>query len=399
MERHELRYACLFGGGAIRGLAHIGVIRAMNELKIERGTLAGASVGAIIAAFLAVGCDDKELEQIFLDVDLELFKDINFGKTLALSKGGIFLDWIRGIIEAKVYGVNYKKGKNKPVCFKDIDQDLVIVTTDLTNFTCKEFSRYTTPDFEIAEAVRISACMPGLMRPVEMGDCMLVDGDLQKSWPMWKLCETLSNLKEDVLEIRLEGSVCKNLANPIHFANTVYSCITSIASDFVVSLFENDEQHDCLVINTKDVVIVNFQMKKAERHQLIKDGYEQAFEYFKNVLPSKKRKLLDNYIKIRNFIVDIRELLLDDKVDFAQVKYGNLLAFLCKIRSTIDGKIFSQILALTEEILNNSNKTFFMKRTYLKNVREVVKNLDEIEQELRLKEFKLIKPIELAGIK
>lgn len=86
----------------------------------------------------------------------------------------------------------------------------------------------------MAEAVRISACMPGLMRPVEVEECTLVDGDLQKSWPMWKLCETLSNLDENVLEIRLEGTVSENLASPISFINSVYSCVMSVASDFVV---------------------------------------------------------------------------------------------------------------------------------------------------------------------
>lgn len=391
MKKKELKYACLFGGGAIRGLAHVGVVRALRELGVEFGTLAGSSVGAIVAAFMAVGCDDKELEKILLDVDFELFKDINFGISLALSKGGIFLDWMREILESKFYGKNFIKGKNKPVTFKDIEANLVIITTDLTNFSCKEFSKYTTPDFEVAEAVRISACMPGLMRPVEHNDCLLVDGDLQKSWPMWKLCNTLANLNENVLEVRLEGSVCENLGNPIHFANTVYSCVTSIASDFVVDIFKDDEQHDCLVVNTGDVVIVNFQMKKAERKLLIRDGYEQTMNYFKKSLPEKKKKHLDCYIKIRNYIVDVRDLILADKISQAQVRFGNLLALLCEVKFCVDEKIYYQIRMLIDEIFNNTGKTFFMKHAYLKDVRKVIKYLDEIEQELRFKQIELEK--------
>ena len=92
MNKNDLKYACLFGGGAIRGMAHIGVVRALNEMGVGLGTLAGSSVGAIVAAALAVGYSDEELEKIFLDVDFELFRDINFSKSLALSKGDIFLD-------------------------------------------------------------------------------------------------------------------------------------------------------------------------------------------------------------------------------------------------------------------------------------------------------------------
>lgn len=382
MNKNDLKYACLFGGGAIRGMAHIGVVRALNEIGVGLGTLAGSSVGAIVAAALAVGYSDEELEKIFLDVDFELFRDINFSKSLALSKGDIFLDWMREIIETKFYGVTYSKGKNKPVTFADIDKNCVIITTDLTNFCCKEFSREATPDFEIAEAVRISACMPGLMKAIEVGDVTLVDGDLQKSWPMWKLCDTLANLKENILEIRLEGTPCGDLTNPISFINSVYSCITSVASEFVVNLYERDETHDCLVVNTGDVVIVNFQMKEAERKALIEDGYNQTIAYFKNILPKKKAHLLDNYIKIKNFIVDIHDLLLNDKVADAQVKYANLLALLCDIKFEIEDKIYSEIKELAVEILDNTAKTLFLRQVYLKNFRFVIKKLDDIEAAL-----------------
>ena len=382
MNKNDLKYACLFGGGAIRGMAHIGVVRALNEMGVGLGTLAGSSVGAIVAAALAVGYSDEELEKIFLDVDFELFRDINFSKSLALSKGDIFLDWMREIIETKFYGVTYSKGKNKPVTFADIEKNCVIITTDLTNFCCKEFSRITTPDFEIAEAVRISACMPGLMKAIEVGDVTLVDGDLQKSWPMWKLCDTLANLKENILEIRLEGTPCGDLTNPISFINSVYSCITSVASEFVVNLYERDETHDCLVVNTGDVVIVNFQMKEAERKALIEDGYNQTIAYFKNILPKKKAHLLDNYIKIKNFIVDIHDLLLNDKVADAQVKYANLLALLCDIKFEIEDKIYFEIKELAVEILDNTAKTLFLRQVYLKNFRFVIKKLDDIEAAL-----------------
>ena len=57
MVKTNLEYACLFGGGAIRGFAHIGAIKALDELGVKFGTLAGSSVGAIIAAALAIGYD------------------------------------------------------------------------------------------------------------------------------------------------------------------------------------------------------------------------------------------------------------------------------------------------------------------------------------------------------
>ena len=66
---NSLRYACLFGGGAIRGVSYIGAIKAFEELNIVPNTLAGSSVGSIIAALLAVGYNAEELKNIFLKVN------------------------------------------------------------------------------------------------------------------------------------------------------------------------------------------------------------------------------------------------------------------------------------------------------------------------------------------
>ena len=229
MDKNALKYTCLFGGGAIRGAAYVGAIKAMDEVGINPVNIAGSSVGSIVAALWAVGYTYKEIKQVFMDVNFDLFKDIQFGlgPQFALSKGELFLDWIRELIEAKYYGKEYIKGKNRAVTFADIEKNLTVITTNISNFECQEFSKATTPDFEIATAIRISSSMPGLMKPFEYNNTLLVDGDLQKSMPMWKLSKNLLKDDERVLEFRLEGDYNGADKNALDYINTVYSCITS----------------------------------------------------------------------------------------------------------------------------------------------------------------------------
>ena len=59
---NPLKYTCLFGGGAIRGLAYAGAIRAMEELGVEYDIIGGSSVGSIIASLVAVGYKSYEIE-------------------------------------------------------------------------------------------------------------------------------------------------------------------------------------------------------------------------------------------------------------------------------------------------------------------------------------------------
>ena len=74
---NPLKYTCLFGGGAVRGMAYIGTIRALEELGIEYDIIGGSSVGSIFAALVACGYKSYELENLFMKVNFDLFKDIH----------------------------------------------------------------------------------------------------------------------------------------------------------------------------------------------------------------------------------------------------------------------------------------------------------------------------------
>lgn len=350
MSDNSLKYTVIFGGGAIRGIAYIGAVNALKEYGVEIGTLAGSSVGAVFAGLLAVGYDNDELKELFLNVNFDLFRDIHFGlgKEFALSKGGVFLDWLRELIEKKYYGENYKKGENKPVTFGDLEKELVVITTDLTNFKCKEFSKKKTPDFEVAKAIRISSTMPGLMPPYKYKDSELVDGDLQKSWPLWKLSDTLNNESDRILEFRLEGDYAGKGKNAINFINTVYSCVTSVATKFIVDLYGHKDKYDYVILNTGEVVIVDFNQPKDKREHLIKIGYEQTKEYFDYILPKKKQTLYNHYEMILKHLCTLEKELKKRKISQMREEMGLLFIDLHEANKVIDENIFDKLTDLKD---------------------------------------------------
>lgn len=350
MSDNSLKYTVIFGGGAIRGVAYIGAVNALKEYNVEIGTLAGSSVGAVFAGLLAAGYDNDELKELFLNVNFDLFRDIHFGlgKEFALSKGGVFLDWLRELIEKKYYGENYKKGENKPVTFGDLEKELVVITTDLTNFKCKEFSKKETPDFEVAKAIRISSTMPGLMPPYKYEDSELVDGDLQKSWPLWKLSDTLNNENDRILEFRLEGDYAGKGKNAINFINTVYSCVTSVATNFIVDLYGHKDKYDYVTLNTGEVVIVDFNQPKDKREHLIKIGYEQTKDYFEHVLPKKKQTLYNHYEMILKHLCTLEKQLKKRKISQMREEMGLLFIDLHEANKVIDENIFDKLTELKD---------------------------------------------------
>ena len=369
----HLKYTCLFGGGAIRGLAYIGTLRALDELGIEFDIIGGSSVGSIIAALIACGYKSYELENIFMKVNFELFRDIHlgFGKSIALSRGGIFVDWLNELISAKS-----DTPSKKQLAFKDIDKDLVIITTNLNTFTTQEFSKAKTPDFEIAKAIRISSSMPGLMPPFKYNGMELVDGDLQKASPMWKLTDTLNNSNSRILEFRLEGDSKTGVNSPISFINTIYSCITDVATEFVTEIYGQNDRYDCVRLNTGSIFFADLNLSKEERRKLINSGYEQTMAYFNEILPAKKEKLEKVYSCTLNYLKQACKGLKSNNPEEVQWWLGDLFILLCENKEIIDENILKTLLELKNDLMQGISR-FLIFYTKFKKQRELENKMQE----------------------
>ena len=371
---NPLKYTCLFGGGAIRGLAYVGTIRALEELGIEYDIVGGSSVGSIIAALIACGYKSYELENFFMKVNFDLFKDIHLGfkKALALSKGEIFLDWLNDLLKNKVKG-----SSEKHITFKDLEKKLVIITTDIKNFRPQEFSQFETPDFEIAQAIKISSSMPGLMAPYEYKEGELVDGDLQKAAPMWKLSRNLDNSKSRIIEFRLEGDYNKNDKNPISFINTIYSCVSDVATEFVTELYGQNDRYDCITINTGNVFFADFNLNREDRRKLINIGYEKTMSYFKEFLPVKKVKLNEVYVQLSKYLKKSKKGLKLKNVEETEWWLGDIFTLLCEKKELVDPIIYNEIINLKNELQKNKSTILFF-HTRFKNSKQIEETYNEL---------------------
>ena len=361
----NLKYLCIFGGGAVRGFSYLGAYRALVECEIDTVALAGSSVGAVFSAFWAVGIPPRQIEKFFLDVNFELFKDINFlsGPEFAISKGGVFLDWLRENIELYHYKENFKKGKNPPVTFKDIDKELIIIASDLTNCKPFVFSKKTTPDFEIAMAVKISSSMPGLLKPQEHNGMLLCDGDLMKSIPLWRLCDCIDQNDVRVLEFRLEGIRQNNeIKSTPEYFNTVYSCMTNYATDFIMEIYSQKDKFDYIKIDTKDLLLVNFNISIAQREELIRIGYNSTKEFFTKILPQKKKALSLEYKKLLNILENVKIKLVKNRISKAEFEFLKIFPVLCEAKKVIDTIFYDEIMTLHELFYKNLHTNLLNKK-------------------------------------
>lgn len=390
------KYTCIFGGGAVRGLAYVGAIKALKELNFNVSTFVGSSVGAIVAGFLAIGYDADEIKEMLNQVNFELFRDIHFGlnKEFALSKGNIFTDWIREAIEKKYYGNIYKKGDNPPVTFKDVSRNLIVLTTDLNTFTPVEFSKHETPDFEVANAIRISCSMPGLMTPVELDDKRLVDGDLLKGIPLWRLSDNVCSQDSRILEFRLEGDTVTKDGNMFDFLNSIYSCMTSATTDFIMDVFGENDKYDYIKITTGDVLVIDFNLAKEEREKLIEAGYKDSMKYLTQHCVSKKKQISAHYTNITTYVEKLIRSLKYNNIAEATDILKSLFMYMSDAYKYIDTDIFESLWTLKNDILTAPRKRSWLRGEKFQNRHQYIEKAEILKKVIIAKNEELIDYIE-----
>ena len=381
-----MKYNCVFGGGAIRGMCYIGAMQALQEFNVEISSIAGSSVGSVFASLFALGYSIDEIKDFFLDFNFNMFRDINislFESDLSISKGEIFLDWLREKIEKKYFGKSYKKD-TKRVRFKDIEKNLYILTLDINTNTPFIFSKENTPDEEIAFAVRVSAGMPGLMKPVNYGNAILVDGDLIKSWPAWKVFTDLNTSENRLLEFRLEGSrENQEIKNPLDYVNSVLSTIWYLSTENIYNLYHENDRYDYVIIDTKDVIMFDFTLDKNEKEKLIERGYETTKKYFLETLPQKKKVVLETYKKLLLNLNILSNSIKSNNARDSIFVTNEILSSFIDDSKYIDSSICEYIKNFKESLIINIKKKFMFNKVIenQKQAEETVNHIKMLVQE------------------
>jgi len=157
----------LSGGGA-RGLAHIGVLKALNSAGIQIDFLAGASMGGVIAASFAAGLEPSKIEEIACYA----------GTASRLARLADPTLPIKGIFKGKKLHDFFDQQIHCKT-FDDLQIPLTIVAVDLNSNSEIHINKGS-----IADAVRATISIPGIFIPVEKDGMRLVDGGLLNNLPI-----------------------------------------------------------------------------------------------------------------------------------------------------------------------------------------------------------------------
>ena len=164
-NKKKLKIGLALGSGSAKGLAHIGVIKALVENNIPIDFIAGSSIGALVGAYYAIYKDVDKMEKIALSTNwltaLSLFDP-------SLSGGFVKGSKVENLIK------NWFNGYD----FDDLKIPLTTVATDLISGQEVDIN-----NGDIIKAVRASISIPFVFKPIKYNGYLLADGGLSNPLP------------------------------------------------------------------------------------------------------------------------------------------------------------------------------------------------------------------------
>jgi NTE family protein len=231
-----------FSGGGARGLAHIGVIKAFEELRVPIDYIAGTSMGSIIGGLYASGLSTEELQRAVV-------YEIDWNLALNLSDNRDILSFREKQVQQRFFqlemGIDNKKGVTAPAGFVG-EQELFMVLKRLSrNIFVDDFAKLPIPfkavatdlntaksylleKGELATALRASMAVPFAFAPVEIDGRVLADGGIVNNIPV----DIVRNMGADIV-------IAVDITTPLQTIDINSSFLTVTEQSLNVSLIQN----------------------------------------------------------------------------------------------------------------------------------------------------------------
>jgi NTE family protein len=192
------RVGVVLSGGGARGLAHVGVLQALEELRIPIDAIAGTSMGAVVGGLYASGMTASEIDELMRGIDWSVaFRDrparntLNFRRKqddreflvrfpLGISGGSFRVP--RGLIQGQRLTQTLRLETLRVAAIEDFDElptPFRAVAADL-----ETGARVVLEQGDLPSAMRASMSAPGVFAPVEIDGRLLVDGGIVENLPV-----------------------------------------------------------------------------------------------------------------------------------------------------------------------------------------------------------------------
>jgi NTE family protein len=164
----------VLSGGGVRGMAHIGLLKALNEMNIHAEVISGSSAGALVGALYAAGHDTDTM--------------IEFFKTTPIFNFSYYSSKKPGLIDSEKYQ-SYFKDYFPEDSFNALEKKLFVAVTDIT-----KAKYHILSSGSLIKALIASASLPPVFSPVDYNGTLMADGGIMNNFPVEPLRSTCKTI-------------------------------------------------------------------------------------------------------------------------------------------------------------------------------------------------------------
>jgi NTE family protein len=210
-----MKTGLVLSGGGSRGIAHVGVMKALEELGIKADVVAGTSAGSLAGAFYAAGFTSAQMHEIISDGQIFHFPGFAWSRD--------------GLLNTSAIGAKCRQHLGD-ILFSDLKIPFFAAATNLDTAKTEYFS-----EGSVIEAITASSAVPGVFQPIKINDYAYADGGILNNFPVEAVlgqCDViigvhvnpLTALKKDIsipviLDRTFHMAIYNTVASKIHLCN------------------------------------------------------------------------------------------------------------------------------------------------------------------------------------
>ncbi len=232
-------------GGGVRGISHLGVLKALDEAGIKPSKISGSSAGAIVGGMYCQGYKPEEILKIIIET--------NYFKFMRPA-----ISW-KGILKMETLGDLFKLYLPHND-FAKLKIPLAVAATDIRKGKVVYFD-----EGDLIPAIMASSCIPGMFEPIQLENKYLVDGGVLNNLPV----EPLEGICDVVI-----GVNCNHLPEESNIRNMKSLIERSVIMTMNFNVYSRKSKCDYFIESPGLGKYGVFDIKKAP--DLFQAGYDQA---------------------------------------------------------------------------------------------------------------------------
>ena len=261
----------VFGGGGYKGLAYVGVLKALDQLGFLRNIrhLIGCSIGGVMMFLIAIGYTHQELEDFVYHFDYRDVNDLSIMRVLisyGVDTGDRIMKLLKIMMRRKlgVLDITFKELRDRT------GYDLCLNAVCLNTHQLIYHNADKNPDMSVLTAVRMTFSLPILFTPVEYMGHLYVDGGLLQNFPI------SMGRPGHTIGVSFERDQPDHQINSIEsYLMGLWTCVYRNANRLEVPL-----GYQAVLLHLDGLCTLAIGIDQETRHLVYQQGYQQTLDGF-----------------------------------------------------------------------------------------------------------------------